>query len=168
LLLRRAGPVRFRASLEQWAALELLALTDRLTALSNRHAGERALERKLARARRTKAAFSLAVMDIDRFKLVNDHFGHAAGDEVLRRVSRVLTPSFVRRIWLSDGAATSSSYCYRRHSQRRGSICRTRRKGKSKRSRFQASAQSLFRQAWFRCVRTKMTHDRAPRGCSAV
>jgi diguanylate cyclase (GGDEF)-like protein len=81
-------------SKEQWAALERLALTDRLTGLSNRHAGEQALERELARARRTKSAFSLAVIDIDRFKLVNDRFGHAAGDEVLRQVSKVLTSLF--------------------------------------------------------------------------
>ena len=81
-------------SKEQWAALERLALTDRLTGLSNRHAGEQALERELARARRTKAVFSLAVVDIDRFKLVNDRFGHATGDEVLKQVSTVLTSIF--------------------------------------------------------------------------
>jgi diguanylate cyclase (GGDEF)-like protein len=81
-------------SKEQWAALERLALTDRLTGLSNRHAGEQALERELARARRTRSAFSLALIDVDRFKLVNDRFGHAAGDEVLKQVSRVLTSIF--------------------------------------------------------------------------
>ena len=83
-----AQPWRSR---EQWAALERLALTDRLTGLSNRHAGEQALEREFARARRTKAPFSLVVLDIDHFKSVNDRFGHAAGDEVLTQVSKVLT-----------------------------------------------------------------------------
>jgi diguanylate cyclase (GGDEF)-like protein len=81
-------------SREQWAALERLALTDRVTGLFNRHAGELALEREVARARRTRAPFSLVLIDIDHFKLVNDRHGHAAGDEVLRQVSGILTSTF--------------------------------------------------------------------------
>ena len=81
-------------SKEQWAALERLALTDRLTGLSNRHAGEQALERELARARRTRAPFSVALIDIDRFKQINDRFGHSTGDDVLKRVSKILTSTF--------------------------------------------------------------------------
>ena len=81
-------------SREQWAALERLALTDRVTGLFNRHAGELALEREVARARRTSAPFSLALIDVDRFKLVNDRHGHAAGDEVLKQVSSILTSTF--------------------------------------------------------------------------
>ena len=81
-------------SREQWAALERLALTDRVTGLFNRHAGELALEREVARARRTRAPFSLVLIDIDHFKLVNDRHGHSAGDEVLRQVSGILTSTF--------------------------------------------------------------------------
>lgn len=81
-------------SKEQWAALERLALTDRLTGLSNRHAGEQALEREIARARRTKSPFSLALIDIDRFKQVNDRLGHSMGDDVLKQVARILTSTF--------------------------------------------------------------------------
>ena len=81
-------------SREQWAALERLALTDRVTGLFNRHAGELALEREVARARRTRAPFSLALIDVDHFKLVNDRHGHAAGDEVLKQVSSILTSTF--------------------------------------------------------------------------
>ena len=87
-------PAEAWRSKEQWAALERLALTDRLTALSNRHAGEQVLERELARLRRIHAPFSIALIDVDRFKRVNDRFGHSVGDDVLKQVSRVLTSTF--------------------------------------------------------------------------
>jgi len=79
---------------ENWAALERLALTDPLTGLSNRRAGERAIEREVARARRAGSPFSLALLDLDHFKQINDVHGHAAGDDVLCQVSRILTTSF--------------------------------------------------------------------------
>ena len=86
-----AGAWRSR---EQWAALERLALTDRVTGLFNRHAGELALEREVARARRTRVPFSLALIDVDHFKQVNDRHGHALGDAVLKQVSSILTSTF--------------------------------------------------------------------------
>ena len=86
-----AGAWRSR---EQWAALERLALTDRVTGLFNRHAGELALEREVARARRTRVPFSLALIDVDHFKQVNDRHGHASGDAVLKQVSSILTSTF--------------------------------------------------------------------------
>ena len=79
---------------QKMAQLTRLALTDRLTGLSNRHAGERALERDAARARRAGSPFSLALLDLDNFKQVNDRYGHAVGDEILRRVSQVLASTF--------------------------------------------------------------------------
>ena len=86
-----AGHLR---SEQNWAALERLALTDSLTGLSNRRAGDRALEREVARARRSSSPFSLALLDLDNLKEINDLQGHAAGDEALRHVSQILTSSF--------------------------------------------------------------------------
>lgn len=66
--------------------LSALACTDPLTGVANRrHFFERAAE-ELARARRFKRALSLALLDIDHFKLINDSHGHAAGDAVLREL----------------------------------------------------------------------------------
>ncbi len=67
-----------------------MALTDALTGLANRPALLDALERCLARLRRYGEAFALMYFDLDGFKAVNDTLGHAAGDEVLREVARVL------------------------------------------------------------------------------
>ncbi|SET13682.1 sensor domain-containing diguanylate cyclase [Paenibacillus sp. NFR01] len=63
------------------------ASTDRLTGLSNR----RFLEITSAQWIAAGQPFSLVVMDVDRFKFVNDTYGHLAGDEVLRRVAQILT-----------------------------------------------------------------------------
>ena len=79
---------------EKWAALERLALTDPLTGLSNRRAGERALERETARARRAGSPFSLALIDLDHFKQVNDTHSHSVGDQALCEVGRILTSTF--------------------------------------------------------------------------
>jgi diguanylate cyclase (GGDEF)-like protein len=62
--------------------------------LSNRRAGERALDREIARSRRTGSPFSLALFDLDHFKQINDVHGHAVGDDVLCEVSRILTSTF--------------------------------------------------------------------------
>lgn len=76
---------------ERNAALELLARTDVLTELANRrHAGE-VLSAAVARARRHDGQLCAVLVDIDRFKMVNDRHGHAAGDAVLRAVARHLT-----------------------------------------------------------------------------
>jgi GAF domain-containing protein len=65
-------PPEHARSEESWAALKRQALSDPLTGLSNRRAGERALEREVARARRAGSPFSLALLDLDNFKAVND------------------------------------------------------------------------------------------------
>ncbi len=67
-----------------------LALTDRLTGIMNRRGFEGAAELALAQARRRKEPTCLAVIDLDRFKEVNDRHGHAAGDQVLQLVAREL------------------------------------------------------------------------------
>lgn len=70
-------------------ALRKAATTDVLTGIANRrHFMDRA-EAELARARRYGRPLALAMFDIDHFKRVNDQFGHAMGDEVLRAVARV-------------------------------------------------------------------------------
>ena len=66
-----------------------LALTDRLTGLPNRRHLEEALARQASHSRRTGAAYSLALVDVDRFKEINDTYRHEAGDRVLVGLSKV-------------------------------------------------------------------------------
>jgi diguanylate cyclase (GGDEF)-like protein len=67
-----------------------VASIDPLTGLLNRQALERAIGRELSRLRRYPAVASLIFLDIDNFKSLNDQYGHATGDEVLRHLSDVL------------------------------------------------------------------------------
>ncbi|HVM02455.1 MAG TPA: GGDEF domain-containing protein [Acidimicrobiales bacterium] len=66
------------------------ALTDPLTGIRNRRAFQVDLEREAARARRHRRPLTLAVVDLDGLKAVNDARGHAAGDDALRSMSRAL------------------------------------------------------------------------------
>ena len=70
------------------AQLREQAERDPLTGLHNRRYLAREIERLTAE--RTAGPLSLAVLDVDHFKTINDRFGHAAGDEVLIRIARVL------------------------------------------------------------------------------
>ena len=70
--------------------LERRASTDHLTNLSNRRQFEKSLELQLERARENKQKLSLLVIDIDRFKKVNDTYGHSAGDAVLKQLGQLL------------------------------------------------------------------------------
>jgi diguanylate cyclase (GGDEF)-like protein/PAS domain S-box-containing protein len=67
--------------------LEEAALSDPLTGVANRRAFDRGLANELARSRRSKQPFALAMMDLNGFKTLNDAEGHEAGDLVLRAVS---------------------------------------------------------------------------------
>ena len=67
-----------------------LARTDPLTDVHNRRAFWSATAREVARGRRQGTPFSLAYIDVDGFKGVNDRFGHHAGDELLRRIALAL------------------------------------------------------------------------------
>lgn len=70
--------------------MEKMALTDELTGLPNRAAWFTELDRAVAWGRRCDHAVAVMFMDLDGFKQINDVFGHAAGDEVLRRFSQWL------------------------------------------------------------------------------
>lgn len=74
-------------------ALTEQATRDVLTGLPNRRAFMRALEDEIKRQQRYGSVFSLAVVDLDGFKGLNDTQGHDAGDEALRRVAEVLHAS---------------------------------------------------------------------------
>jgi diguanylate cyclase (GGDEF)-like protein len=67
------------------------ARVDSLTGLANRRALEEALAAEIARAHRFTHQLAVVLLDLDRFKEINDNFGHAAGDVMLRAVSRLLT-----------------------------------------------------------------------------
>jgi diguanylate cyclase (GGDEF)-like protein len=77
---------RLSASYEQ---LKVLASHDELTRALNRRSLLAALESERSRAERSGAPFSIAILDVDHFKSVNDRHGHGAGDEVLRRFARI-------------------------------------------------------------------------------
>ena len=94
---------RNRQILEQTQALEAaneklkhLSLSDGLTGLANRRAFDAALLREHARHQRHGGALSVLMADLDRFKCVNDHYGHATGDECMRAVAQVLTQTTAR------------------------------------------------------------------------
>lgn len=70
--------------------LHARAETDGLTGLLNRRAFEEILAREIRVSRETDAPFAILMTDIDRFKEVNDAWGHQAGDEVIRQVSAAL------------------------------------------------------------------------------
>jgi diguanylate cyclase (GGDEF)-like protein len=86
---------RIANRLDRVRMMRTLADTDPLTGLFNRRRSQETLEPLCAMARRFDQPFSLAVLDVDKFKLVNDSGGgHAAGDEVLRAIGAALMRTF--------------------------------------------------------------------------
>ena len=73
------------------ASLQRLAITDGLTGLHNHRHFQEILSHEVARGLRYGSTFTLLMMDLDFFKNVNDRLGHQRGDDVLRRVSEVIT-----------------------------------------------------------------------------
>ena len=78
-------------NIEDRATLATQASTDALTGVANLRAFYERLAAELARARRHHTRLSVAMIDVDRFKLINDAGGHEAGDEMLVRVAQCLT-----------------------------------------------------------------------------
>ena len=67
-----------------------IATHDLMTGCLNRRAGTRLLENAIKSAERNKTPISMLLFDIDRFKSVNDNWGHLVGDRVLKRVARIV------------------------------------------------------------------------------
>ncbi|MEO7687935.1 MAG: diguanylate cyclase [Sphingomonas sp.] len=72
------------------ADLHRIANTDALTGLANRRAFFEALEEEAEQSERSGAQLWVTILDIDRFKRINDNYGHPAGDEVLRAVAAII------------------------------------------------------------------------------
>jgi len=89
------------AQVRQREELERHALTDGLTGLLNRRAAELRLDEELARARRHNEGYALALLDLDHFKAVNDRYGHAVGDEVLKTVARRIEAGLREDDWVA-------------------------------------------------------------------
>jgi len=86
------------AALKRIEELQASANTDFLLGISNRRGFEHELGRAIAYIQRYRASGALIVLDVDRLKPINDSFGHAAGDEVLKAIANNLT----RQIRASD------------------------------------------------------------------
>src|SRR5256714_10431136 len=87
LLARTRTLLEFKAYLD---VCEEAAFTDHLSGLANRRRFERQLEREVGRVLRFEHPFSLLMIDIDRFKKLNDDYGHDTGDEAIRRIAKAL------------------------------------------------------------------------------
>jgi diguanylate cyclase (GGDEF)-like protein len=70
--------------------LNQLSITDGLTKLHNHRFFQDHLTREIKRVNRTREPLSMLLIDLDDFKQLNDRFGHAAGDELLSRIARIL------------------------------------------------------------------------------
>ncbi|NQY48031.1 MAG: diguanylate cyclase [Colwellia sp.] len=80
----------FIKMVSQQQLLEQLAMTDQLTGLYNRHYLNAAIQPALNLAKRHSYALCLVMIDLDKFKYINDTFGHEVGDEVLVNIASVL------------------------------------------------------------------------------
>jgi diguanylate cyclase (GGDEF)-like protein len=79
-----------RSRLERLKTLRSYMVRDSLTNLLNHTTFRSVLTQEINRSKRQNLTMALAMMDLDHFKLVNDSFGHAAGDSVIKSMSRLL------------------------------------------------------------------------------
>ena len=80
----------------QRAMLERLSNLDGLTQIANRRKFDEVIDEEWRRAMRSATPISIAMIDIDHFKQFNDHYGHTAGDEVLKLVASALQAQMKR------------------------------------------------------------------------
>lgn len=80
------------------ALLKNMAMQDGLTGIPNRRRFDQYLEQEWKRALREGSVLSLILIDIDFFKLYNDHYGHAAGDDCLKAVAQAMAGSMSRSV----------------------------------------------------------------------
>ncbi|WP_428033465.1 GGDEF domain-containing protein [Amphritea sp.] len=78
---------------EAQSRLQQESNTDQLTGLANRRSMDRILDKEWARANRHHRPLALVMLDVDFFKNYNDHYGHQAGDDCLKKVAHVLLAS---------------------------------------------------------------------------
>ena len=105
LLADQAAVAISNASLHQLVSTQ--AYTDTVTGLPNRRALDERLEQEVYSARRNGYFFAVIMMDLDEFKNVNDNYGHAIGDQVLRRCPIIWPRFYARPISLSVMEAMS-------------------------------------------------------------
>jgi len=85
------GVIRDVTERKKWEEqIQRLAMTDPLTGLANRHQYEIYLEDAIKYVKRFKMDFALILLDLDKFKPVNDTYGHPIGDELLKKVAKTL------------------------------------------------------------------------------
>ena len=83
--------------LKRISEVERLARIDPLTQIGNRRFLDEAFEREWRRCSRNRDHISLCMLDVDNFKLYNDHYGHQKGDDVLASVAAILKSSLNRK-----------------------------------------------------------------------
>ena len=89
-----------------------LAMEDYLTGLPNRRAAEARLQLEWNRARRNRGKFAIGLVDIDRFKLVNDKHGHELGDRALRHIAQVVQSNLRGGDWVARWGGEEFLICF--------------------------------------------------------
>ncbi len=86
---------------ERAKTLEKEVMLDALTEIHNRRAYELQMRESLRRYHRDGQPFSLVLMDVDRFKNINDRYGHIAGDKCLKEIAKIIKSSFRKTDFLA-------------------------------------------------------------------
>jgi diguanylate cyclase (GGDEF)-like protein len=82
--------------LDQLHTIEMLSLIDQLTSIPNRRGFDKQMKMEWSRAIREKTPLSFLIMDVDKFKVYNDTYGHQQGDFVLRKVAHTVEQTLNR------------------------------------------------------------------------
>ena len=82
--------------INQMRAIERLSMMDQLTEIANRRSFDQRLDAEWRRAVRDKQPITLMMIDVDKFKVYNDTYGHQQGDVVLREIAGILTKNLKR------------------------------------------------------------------------